>query len=694
MRIIFELVSEKIGFSRIGRIILSKEERRYVSSPNIIIPIRRSLVNMVDFLEEFEKHPIFLISNEIFLKISFLRAKFKQNGFIYTHYGTFEKYQEILEEYKGLFLQDNIISIIPFNNPTTVMNIEFAKQEIEHHIKMSQELLNSNPKLNFGMTIKLFGHAELINLYFPVIQNNRNVKILNFNDLFEEKRNFRKILQVIFETRKEVDKNLIFMVSGKILPNSYPLWVYLGFDLIDSSYILYLSSENFYDTIEHLLPIYKVQYFPCSCCACKGKLRKLASEQFSKEKIEQLALHNLITAKNQMHKIKQFMKTEDYRNFVEKSSMNDMVLLSMLKVLDHQYYEEIKQETPSTQDTKTIESIGPSSYFRPDFHEYREKVVDSFEPEPWTKLIVLLPCSSKKPYSESKSHKKFHEIMHKFKEFPNFQEFIITSPLGVIPRQLENLHPVNKYDISVTGEWDSEEILIAQEMLAKIIMMYDPEIPIICHLSGEAYHEIINKVMSNLPHKVYFSEVTNGLTSKSSLKSLENLLVKCKDIYNISDSINKQYQESWIRVFIKTLDYQFGKGIGGFLFSEEVKIYPNKDKTRFNIRDVKSKKKLGVFIKKSGQVELSLYGSNIIKDRIKDIHYLVFNGDIINGNTLFRPGVIDFSNDLKPNNLAFIWNQGKEEIIGVARMLVGSPYIKNSHTGPIAKIYEKVKSEP
>ncbi|MCJ7651590.1 MAG: DUF5591 domain-containing protein, partial [Candidatus Lokiarchaeota archaeon] len=509
-------MSKNIGLSRIGRIILSKEEKRYVSSPNIIIPIKKSLVNMVDFLEEFEKHPIFLISNEIFLKISFLRAKFKESQFLYTHYGTIEKFLNVLEENKGIFLEDNIIALIPFNNPTTVLNKEFAKREVEHHIKKSQELLTKNPNLNFGITIKLFGHAELVNLYFPLIQNNPNVRILNFSDLFEYKRNFRKILQIIFDTRKEVDQNLLFMVSGKILPNSYPILIYLGFDLIDSSYMLYLSSENFYDTIDHLLPVYKMQYFPCSCCACKGNLKKLASDKFSKEKFEQLALHNLITAKNQMYKIKQFIKTEDYRNFVEKSSMNDTTLLSMLKIVDHQYFEEIRFETPIIQEVKPIESIGPSSYFRPDFQEYREEIIKNFEPEPWTKVIILFPCSAKKPYSESKSHKRFHDIMHKFKEFPDFQEFIITSPLGVIPRQLENIYPVNSYDISVTGIWDSEERLIAQEMLTKIISMYDPKIPIICHLPREAYHEIVNHAMSILPHEVFFSEVDNGVTSNDS----------------------------------------------------------------------------------------------------------------------------------------------------------------------------------
>ncbi|GAI86743.1 unnamed protein product, partial [marine sediment metagenome] len=108
-----------------------------------------------------------------------------------------------------------------------------------------------------------------------------------------------------------------------------------------------------------------------------------------------------------------------------------------------------------------------------------ERLLKRFTPESWTKLIIILPCSAKKPYSESKSHKKFHSIIRKFRDFPDFQEIILTSPLGAIPRQLENIYPVNSYDISVTGDWDNEEITIASNMLIKLLEKYDKDIPIL-----------------------------------------------------------------------------------------------------------------------------------------------------------------------------------------------------------------------
>ena len=71
MPIFFDILQKEIGLSRSGRIVLSKESKRFVSTPNVIIPIKKFLLGIVDFLEEFEDHPLFIISKVIFLKIAF-----------------------------------------------------------------------------------------------------------------------------------------------------------------------------------------------------------------------------------------------------------------------------------------------------------------------------------------------------------------------------------------------------------------------------------------------------------------------------------------------------------------------------------------------------------------------------------------------------------------------------------------------
>lgn len=691
---IFEISYSRIGFSRIGRIKLSKEKKIYIRTPNIVIPIKNLLMKQFSFIQEFEHHDIFIVSKEIFLKIGFLREKFMDTGFIYSHPGTLEKFERILTKNLEAFMTDNVISIIPFNIPTTILSKEFAENEIKNYLSLTSKILKNYPNINFGLSVRIFDYSELINLYFPLIKENENIKIINLADIFDNFGNFRKLIKTVIKIKDALDNNLVMMASGRILPKFYPMLVYLGIDLIDSSFLLYLSAENFYDTLEYLLPIYKIKYFPCSCVACKGNLKNLQGMKYSNEKLDLLCLHNLITARNYVMKIKQFLSYEDFRVFLEKSSLDDLDLISMLKILDKEYFPHLKYETPITQKGKVIRSVGPSSYFRPDFMEFRERTIKNFEPEPWTTLIVLLPCSAKKPYSSSKSHKIFQEILRKFPEFPDFQEIILTSPLGAIPRQLENIYPVNSYDISVTGVWDAEELQITSEMLTKILEKYNESIPIICHLEGE-YLKIVEEVKSKLRRNIFFSDIDNKVTSKTSLLSLEKLIRFHINDFTPTGKLEKNnyLSNTWHRKFIKILDYQFGIGSGKRVLTNELKSFKIKSNNQIDLIDSLTKGKLGIFDSTTGQIRLTLAGSKrlVQKPYSLESNSIVFDGQIINGNTLFRQGILEFSQDLIPDNYALIFNQYKNNIIGIGKLIVGSSFIKNSKAGKIVEIDEKQK---
>jgi archaeosine synthase len=691
MTTFFEVIASKIGYSRIGRIIFSKERKLYIKTPNIIIPIKSSLMKRFNFVQEFENHDLFKINKEFFLKVGFIRDKFRNNGFIFTYTGTLLKFEEILEKNSKVLSKDNIISIIPFNIPTTSISREFALAEIKNYLYIVQKILKNYPNLNFGITIRLFGYIELLDLYFSLFKEFENIKILNLFGLFDNFNNFRTIISSIVKIKAELDNNLVIMASGRIIPKYYPLIIYLGIDLIDSSYLLFLSAENFYDTIEYLLPIYKIKHFPCSCLACRGDLSKILENKYSAEKLDLLSLHNLITANNYMNKIKQYLNFEDYRAFVEKASLDDTNLISMLKILDKDFYDVIKFETPIKQKGKLVKSFGPSSYYRPDFHLFRERTVTTFEPEPWTKLIIILPCSAKKPYSESKSHKKFYSIIRKFPEFPSFQEIILTSPLGSIPRQLENIYPVNSYDISVTGEWDKEEVNIASDMLTRLIKKYDPNIPIICHLKNE-YYDIIERAASKLPHQFIFSEISDKVTTRESLQSLEELIIEYKNKFN-PKKINlktETYLKTWTRKSIKILDYQFGKDVGIKIISNGLKPKYNRAANQIELIDLKTQEKIGVFKYSTGQIELSTLGLErfIASRQSIDVNSIVFDGEEIKGNTLFRAGVLDYSSDLIPYNQVVILDKKKKKVIGSGELIVGSNFMRHSKSGRIVRINE------
>jgi len=690
MTIFYELLKIRIG--RIGRILVSKKNKKYIHTPNVIIPLNSILVNQIDFTSEFEDHLLFKISEEKILKSEILKRTFKSASFIYTHKGTLDKFQEILSNNKRIFIENDIFAIIPFNIPTTAINKNFAVREIENYLKNAEIILKNNTELNFGLTVKIFDFLELSDMYFKFIKSNENIKILNLSDIFDNISNFRKIIHFVLKIKQELDNNIILIASGRIIPKFYPLLIYLGIDLIDSSYLLYLSSENFYNALEYLLPVYKIKYLPCSCRACRGKLKNLLEEKYSSEKINLLSLHNLISAKTYMNKIIQYLNYEDFRAFVEKSSLDDTNLISMLRILDRDYFDLFKYETPITQKNKKVNCLGALSYYRPDFREFRERVIKTFEPEQQTRLIILFPCSAGKPYSESKSHKKFLTVLRKYPEFPDFQEIILTSPLGAIPRQLENIYPANSYDISVTGEWSEEELNISADMLVKLLEKYSPSIPVICHLEG-GYLEIVNRTKKKLKHEFYFTEITQKLTTKESLLSLKSLIdSKIKD-FNPNDIISKDLylSKSWDRKFIKILDYQYGQGSGVKILKNGIKLRKGKSHTKIEIKDAKSNNSLGFFNYSTGQIDLTIKGAYLLAPFSELAKFIVFNGKKMSGNTLFRPGVLEFSRNLIPYDNVIILDEDKENIIGVGHVIVGSNVIRNTKTGRVAIVYESAK---
>jgi archaeosine synthase len=688
MGFFFELLKNRAGFSRIGRINLLGAKKP-IKTPNIVVPLNSCLMEDVDFIESFGDHKIFLISDANYIEEQFLDGRFRDSGFIFTHHGTLRAFSEIIRQNKEVIIEYDLCPIIPFNIPMTGINVDFARQEIDYYLTQIGKILRSNPKINFGLSIKLFEYYELFDQYISFIKKHTNIKILNFLDLFNNLNYFRNILETIIKIKTELDNNLVLLASGNITSKYYPLLVYLGFDLINSSYFTYLSTNNLYDTIEQLLPTYKIKYLPCDCLACKGRLKNLLEDKYSSEKISLLCYHNLIYAKNYIYKTVQYLHTEDFRSFVEKSSLNDLNFISILRILDNQYFDVIKQYTPLTQKNKVINCLGEYSYHRPDFKYFRKQTVSTFIPEYWTSLIILLPCSAKKPYSQSHSHQRFYRAIRKFPEFPTFQEIILTSPLGAIPRQLENIYPVSFYDISVTGDWYKEEIEIVSTMLKKLLEKYNKKIPIICHLEDD-YKRIAQATEELMEGKFFYSRIEEHITSEKSLKNFARLIMQNKNTYTPQNKLQKSspLTETWQRKLSKIIDYQFGGHLGDKFIKEGIRYKTNRFNTKMLFFDDQSGEKLGIFRFSTGRLRLTIEGAEKIAFDKQFSKYIVFDGKTIRGNTLFQPGIIEYPPNLLPSQNVCIFDKEKTEIIAMGNMIISSNSLKNLNSGKIVNLYD------
>jgi archaeosine synthase len=82
--------------------------------------------------------------------------------------------------------------------------------------------------------------------------------------------------------------------------------------------------------------------------------------------------------------------------------------------------------------------------------------------------LLLLPCSMRKPYSLSGSHRTFARVI----PADSVDEVSITSPLGIVPRSLEDIWPAAHYDIPVTGQWKVEELAVVKDLVGQLVTKF------------------------------------------------------------------------------------------------------------------------------------------------------------------------------------------------------------------------------
>ena len=80
------------------------------------------------------------------------------------------------------------------------------------------------------------------------------------------------------------------------------------------------------------------------------------------------------------------------------------------------------------------------SLYRPEAVRWRQRMELM---KPLGDTVVLLPCSMKKPYSNSKSHQKFRKVSR------SFQELIITSPFEIFQKKLKNIFQIKYFFVEL-----------------------------------------------------------------------------------------------------------------------------------------------------------------------------------------------------------------------------------------------------
>jgi len=259
-----------------------------------------------------------------------------------------------------------------------------------------------------------------------------------------------------------VPPDTLWYAPASALPSTVHLLAYAGFDLFDTIAVDLASAQGLFCTPEGQEPDTGAGNELCGCEGCRnGDLR----------------LHNRLALDRELALVRHRIQEGRLRELVEARSRLHPAQVAILRLLDGEY-PFLETYAPIARSGPLLATTG-EALRRPEIRRFGERLTDRYLP-PRSDVAVLLPCSARKPYSASKSHQKFRAAVR-----DRAHELIVTSPLGLVPRDLERVYPAAHYDVPVTGYWDREELAIISSVIARYLACH-PYRRIIAHLEGGA----------------------------------------------------------------------------------------------------------------------------------------------------------------------------------------------------------------
>ncbi|EHQ36648.1 archaeosine synthase subunit alpha [Methanoplanus limicola] len=440
----------------------------------------------------------------------------------------------------------------------------------------------------------------------------------------------------IMQMKRNNPCDTLWYAPASALPSNAATLISSGFDLFDYTAVDLKTATGIFCTSDGEYPA--DEWLASGVCTCAGCLKG------------DLKLHNRLTLQAEISVVKNHIKAGTLREHLEKRCRNSAWQVSVLRLSDSEY--KFAEGSIPVVRSITLAANSGESLKRPEVVRFEKRVIERFVPKR-SDVAVLLPCSARKPYSQSQSHKKYQNAIQN-----RAHEIIITSPLGVVPRELERIYPAGHYDVPVTGYWDGEERKIIGSLIERYFAKnhYDR---IILHLDGDAL-DIAKDSFERLGMDYEVTVADDRPTSYDSLKKLDEAL---------SGERKKRPD-----VISGTINWQFGKDVdtSGLMikgrFGREKVL---KGKTQFFSIDNDT----GLFRPTFNGWQLL---GGIYRVRIDNF---IPQGDIL------APGVISCGPEIRPGDEVLV---SGESALATGRAVMGPAEMENSRRGVAVRV-RKVK---
>lgn len=428
------------------------------------------------------------------------------------------------------------------------------------------------------------------------------------------------------------DKAIYF--AGIADPINLSLLLYLGADILDSYGTVLRSSLG--------------------QIAVNGRIMSSDSEEARRilgvgdaATFEEVYTHNLRQLEHELLIVRDAIKRGVLRQLVELRSRHEIWMTQVLRYCDREFYSSVEIWTPVA--GAAFSANSKESLYRPDIERYRRRIVDRYIPPSSPQVLLLLPCSAKKPYSSSSSHRLFREAVRASGIGPGVHEVIVTSPLGIVPRDLELVYPARQYDIPVTGHWDEDEKHLIRSMLLHLLNRRRYA-HVVAHLDSEV--EFLRDILDDAGATVTGGEKATGRKSLEELRSIlgslplgsGEILWRQRTLEDVASLASFQFGGEFMR---RIMDGAETKG-----------RYPS-------VRIFKKGVQMASLVPEHGSISLTLEGGRLLSELGS---YGVEIDDFEPKTNVFAVGVEDADPGIRIGDEVYVHHRGEVRAVGTARM--------------------------
>jgi archaeosine synthase alpha-subunit len=446
------------------------------------------------------------------------------------------------------------------------------------------------------------------------------------------------------------------------LPHRLALLAWLGVDIVDTTEGLWRAATGTYfdPALGSLDARAAISEHACACSSCQSDLS------------HSLGPHVEAVYDREMAEVRAATRGGRLRELVEARLSAEPALAEMLRYADRGMARLLASRTPVvSQCTRTY--VLRESRRRPEVLRFLTRMQERYRPPPSKRILLLVPCSRTKPYRNSPSHRRFARAWESWPQAPLIHVVSVSSPLGLVPRELEDVYPARHYDIPVTGEWDDDERSAVTRSL-NVLLREGAYTQIIAHLDPEEYRFLAGALPENLHPR--WTVIDEHTTSTAGIDSLRSALRESELGPNPPSvgplSAAKEGLESLAHV-------QFGARAGELLFASPTRLEGRPWSQR--LTDGKGTA-LATWAEGRGLFQLTVAGGARILPA-GALRVEVSAGVPITGD-LFTPGVKDADPTIAPGDAVILVRSGA--LLGVGEAVLSGPLMMELPRGLAVKV--------